>query len=108
MAYRTIPSSTDYGLHPVLSSLSGSDVVLSGTKADGTHFSDRRLSNVSLVPRDGRVFVIGMEPGRGIRQFDMGRVVRLETDDVVLLEDDIQTVLSQITQASPGSSEELP
>ena len=71
---------TDHRLDPVLSSLSGSDVTLHGTKSDGSPYGPRLLENVSFVPRGGSVFAIGMDPqAGGIRQFDLRGVERLRS-----------------------------
>ena len=71
---------TDHLLHPALSHLTGSDVVLSGRKTDGTPYRDRSLRNVSFLPaRTGRVLVVGMDSDAGgVRSFDLVLVDRIE------------------------------
>lgn len=101
---------TDHLLEPTLSALSGSDVTLSGTKADGTPFRTRTLTNVSFRPNGtSGVHVIGMEPGVGIRQFDLGRIDRMESSGLAF---DRQAVLAmldrsilELTRRSEGGGE---
>lgn len=69
---------TDHLLEPTLSVLSGSDVVLSGTKSDGTAFSGRTLANVSFRPSGhGAIHVIGMDPEAGGLAFERGEVLAM-------------------------------
>lgn len=100
---------TDHLLEPTLSALSGSDVVLSGIKSDGTRFSSRTLTNVSFVPRGQAVFAIGMDPSvGGIRQFDLARVDRLESSGLVLDRQDVRDALNdalrEVNRRSEGGS----
>lgn len=100
---------TDYGIEPLLSALSGSDVTLRGTKIDGTQFEGRLLSNVSFVPRGERVFVLGLDSQSGkVRQFDMSRLEELITADGLILDrNDVLAILDRsITSLRDSSSSE--
>lgn len=101
---RTEHPATDHHLEPTLSSLSGSDVTLHGTKSDGSPYGPRLLENVSFVPRGGTVFAIGMDPeAGGIRQFDLARVDRLlspaEPHERAAMDMDRQAVLAVLDRS---------
>lgn len=73
-----IPLAHDESLEPLLSAMTGSDVVLTGRKVSGEAYEGRELRNVSFVPRGGGVYVIGLDPSvNGVRNFPLVGVTEM-------------------------------
>jgi len=96
---------TDHGLHPVLSGMTGADLVIGGRKAGGDVFVGRRLVNASFVPTRSaprRIMAIGMDPeASGIRQFDLGGLSSIEWvsqdgEAHLLHSDDLARILGEV------------
>lgn len=107
-AVSRVHPATDHRLDPLLSSLTGSDVVLIGTKADGSHYGPRLLTNVSFVPvGSAAVHAVGFDPspGKGVRRFDLARVASLEAAGVVIDGATLTGVVSNALHGPTGVSE---
>lgn len=77
-AAKPIPLAHDEHLEPLLSEMTGSEVMISGRKVSGEVYEARTLSNVSFVSQRGGVYVIGMDTAKNqVRNFPLAGVTEM-------------------------------
>lgn len=71
----TTPLATDRNIDAILSAITGKDISISGKKANGEIFTERKLNNVSFDRRSTGIVVIGHCPiAHAIRSFNLAQL----------------------------------